>query len=74
MPKMFIQLPKVLSAIKYENAWLKVQQSVMQGKWDLVISDNRYGLHHTTLNTVIITHQLGIISGMGSWTDNLFVK
>ena len=74
VPKMFIQLPKVLSAIKYENAWLKVQQSVMQGKWDLVISDNRYGLHHTTLNTVIITHQLGIISGMGSWTDNLFVK
>ena len=74
MPKMFIQLPKVLSAIKYENAWLKVQQSVIQGKWDLVISDNRYGLHHTTLNTVIITHQLGIISGMGRRIDNLFVK
>jgi uncharacterized protein (TIGR00661 family) len=74
VPKMFIQLPKVLSAIKYENTWLKVQQSVMQGKWDLVISDNRYGLHHTTLNTVIITHQLGIISGMGRRIDNLFVK
>ena len=74
MPKMFIQLPKVLSAIQYENAWLKVQQSVMQGKWDLVISDNRYGLHHPTLNTVIITHQLGIISGMGRRVDNLFVK
>ncbi len=74
MPKMFLQLPKVLRAIKYEHAWLKVQQSVMQGKWDLVISDNRYGLHHPDLNTVIITHQLGIITGMGRYFDNLMIK
>ncbi len=74
MPKMFLQLPKVLRAIKYEHAWLKIQQSVMQGKWDLVISDNRYGLHHPDVNTVIITHQLGIITGMGSYFDNLMVK
>jgi uncharacterized protein (TIGR00661 family) len=74
IPKMLIQLPKVLRAIKYEHAWLKVQQAVMQGKWDLVISDNRYGLHHPNLNTVIITHQLGIISGMGKYFDNLMVK
>jgi UDP:flavonoid glycosyltransferase YjiC (YdhE family) len=74
MPKMFLQLPKVLRAIKYEHAWLKVQQSVMQGKWDLVISDNRYGLYNEDLNTVIITHQLGIITGMGRYFDNLMVK
>jgi predicted glycosyltransferase len=74
MPKMFIQLPKVFAAIKYENAWLRVQQSVMQGKWDLVISDNRYGLYHPSISTIIITHQLGIISGMGRWIDRLFLK
>jgi predicted glycosyltransferase len=71
---MWMQLPKILRAVHYEKAWLEMQQSVMHGKWDLVISDNRYGLHHPDLNTVIITHQLGIISGMGKYIDNLMVK
>ncbi len=74
MPLMWMQLPKILRAIHYEKAWLEVQQSIMHGKWDLVISDNRYGLHHPDLNTVIISHQLGIISGMGKYFDNLLVK
>lgn len=74
MPLMWMQLPKILRSIYYEKAWLEMQQSVMHGKWDLVISDNRYGLHHPNLNTVIITHQLGIISGMGKYIDKLLVK
>jgi len=34
-----------------------------------VISDNRYGLWHTDLYCILITHQLNIQSGMGDWVD-----
>jgi len=46
----------------------------MQGKWDLVISDNRYGLYHSEIPCIILTHQLGIISSMGKYIDKLFIK
>lgn len=74
VPKIIIQLPKIFKAIQYERAWIKVQQDKLQGKWDVVISDNRYGLHHEKLKNILITHQLGIISGMGNWVDRLFIR
>lgn len=52
------QIPKILSKIKAENKWL--QQFVTQNGIDIVISDNRYGLHHPTVKTIFMTHQLQI--------------
>lgn len=69
IPKILVQLPKILRAIKNEHRWLSQQLPLHH--WDLVISDNRYGLYSSNTKTVFITHQLGVISGMGKWGDTL---
>ncbi|MGG9970931.1 glycosyltransferase [Ferruginibacter sp. SUN002] len=64
--KMIVQMPKVLAAIRKENKWLR--EAVKAYKIDAVISDNRYGLYHTEIPSVFITHQLLIKTG------NLFTE
>jgi UDP-N-acetylglucosamine transferase subunit ALG13 len=63
------QIPKIISAVKAEHLWLKKNQEIYQ--WDAVISDNRYGLFHPRLKSIIITHQVNIKTGLGRWTDNI---
>jgi uncharacterized protein (TIGR00661 family) len=58
------QIPQILSAIKKEQKWL--ERVVQQRRIDAVISDNRYGLHHPDVVSVLITHQLRIQTGMGN--------
>ena len=53
-----MQLPKLLFKIKMEKNWLK--SFLKFNAVDAVISDNRYGLHHPTIKSVFITHQLRI--------------
>ena len=50
------QLPKIINAIKYEHIWLK--ETIEKYKIDIVISDNRYGLHTTKVPCIFIIHQL----------------
>ena len=52
------QLPAFLSQIKQEH--LQLQQIVNSENIGLIISDNRYGLWHESIPSVIITHQLNI--------------
>ena len=70
--KILLQSKKILRAITNENAWLKKQ--VKEYFFDAVISDNRYGLYHTTIPCVFITHQLRIKSPFGRWTENILQK
>ena len=67
--KIIVQIPKILAAIKKEHRWLATQQNIH--KFDLVISDNRYGLYHHKVPSVIMTHQLQILSGKGQWADRI---
>lgn len=55
---MLRQAPRILTVIRREEAWLKDNQKTE--KWDRIISDNRYGLHHESVESVLITHQLYI--------------
>lgn len=57
------QLPKILTRINREHSWLTGYLSA--NKVDLIISDNRYGLHSNNVKSVLITHQLGIRTGIG---------
>lgn len=66
---MFRQLPKMKKAIEQENNWLK--KVVLEYKLDAVISDNRYGLYHPDIPSVIITHQLLIKTGWGKWSERI---
>jgi UDP:flavonoid glycosyltransferase YjiC (YdhE family) len=63
------QLPRLLNSIKQENEWLQQQALLLQ--LDGIISDNRYGLYHPAIPCVIMTHQLRIMTGLGSIADNL---
>lgn len=61
------QLPRIAGVIKREHEWLRQQVSELQ--IDGIISDNRYGLFHSKVPSVIITHQLRVMTGMGTLAD-----
>lgn len=63
--QMIAQLPQIYLAILREKKVLK--QWITTYQLDGVISDNRLGIHSTRIPSVIITHQLQILSGNTSW-------
>lgn len=66
------QLPRLLQVIKAEHKWLKAIHQ--QYQIDLVISDNRYGMHLPGVHSVIITHQIAPLSGFGGIIDRYIRK
>lgn len=60
------QVPKIFSAIKEEHHWL--EKAISEHRIDLVISDNRFGLHSKKIPCVFITHQLTIKASIG-WLE-----
>jgi Glycosyltransferase family 28 C-terminal domain len=69
---LFFQIPFLLKSIKRENHWLN--QLLLNRKIDLLFSDNRYGLYHSDLTSVFITHQLYIQSGMNQTIDRIILE
>jgi len=63
------QMPSLLKQIRDEKKWLATQ--IAQWKLNAVIADNRYGLNHPGISSVLITHQLLIKTGQGIWVDRL---
>lgn len=59
--KLLWQSSKINDAIKAEQLMLKDLMS--QYHFDLIISDNRFGLHHPEAESVFMTHQLRIQTG-----------
>ncbi|HEY9177933.1 MAG TPA: glycosyl transferase family 28, partial [Flavipsychrobacter sp.] len=72
MPAIAKQVPAIMQTIEKEHSWL--QEMANAHSIDAVISDNRYGLYHSNIPCVIMTHQLSPISGMGSMADNMVRK
>lgn len=70
--KMILQSSKLQRTIQYEHRWLK--KVVKEYSFDAVISDNRYGLYHSKIPCVFLTHQLCIKSPLGKWTEKLLQK
>ena len=54
--KLFLDAPKILNTIKKEKKVL--EQLITKHKIDVVISDNRFGLHSKKVHCIFITHQL----------------
>lgn len=52
------QLPKLQKAIEHEHH--KVQEIMRQIPFDVIISDNRYGVYHPKSYNILITHQLNL--------------
>ena len=54
--KISFQTPKIISAIKQEKKWLT--KLLSKEHFDLIISDNRYGLFNKQAKSVILSHHL----------------
>jgi UDP:flavonoid glycosyltransferase YjiC (YdhE family) len=65
------QIPRILKTIQAEHAWL--DNIIEEKNIDLVISDNRYGLHTKKVPSVFITHQLNIKTA-NAFLDQLIRK
>lgn len=67
-----LQGAKILTRIKAENRWLHT--ILAQYPVDLVISDNRFGLHTPKKPCIFITHQLLIKTGLGALADRILQR
>lgn len=56
LAKLVLSTPKFASIVRQEHNWLL--EFTRNNPLDLIISDNRYGLHHPTIPSFFITHQL----------------
>jgi len=65
------QFPKIFRTILKEQRWLK--KVATEYKIDAIISDNRFGLYHSTLPNIYITHQVAVKTGI-SFLDSLARK
>ncbi len=72
MPKLLKQFPRIFRTIQQEHKWL-LQTAKTHG-FDGVVSDNRYGLWHPKTPTVFLTHQPGLKTGLGYFTDRIFAR
>jgi len=63
------QLPALFRQLREERKW--IQELVEEFQPQLIIADNRYGMYHEAVASVLITHQLGIKTGMGKLADQL---
>lgn len=70
--KMALQIPKILDRIHKENEWL--QQVMEEYRFDVVLSDNRYGLYHEDAYSVFMTHQLLIKAPFGSFGESVMQR
>lgn len=66
---MLWQLPSLWRQVKQEEHW--TQEIVDHYHPQLIISDNRYGIYHKNVPSIIITHQLGIKTGVVKIADRI---
>lgn len=65
-------LPRITNAIRDEHRWLS--RNIADLSIDGIISDNRYGLYHKGIPSVILTHQLEVQTGMGKLANRATQK
>jgi predicted glycosyltransferase len=70
--KIVQQIPKIWKAVRFEQAWLR--KTVADLGIDAVISDNRFGLYHTDIPCVFISHQLLIKTPFGGFTERMLQR
>ena len=65
------QVPRVYGVIKNEHRWL--ERIIDEHQIDLVISDNRFGLHSKKIPCIFITHQLTVKAPF-TWLEKLMQR
>lgn len=72
MLSVFGQIPRLLKTIRQEHQWLL--KLAAKKHFDGIITDNRYGLYHPSIPSVILTHQPQMLLGMGAVNDKILMK
>lgn len=67
-----LQFGKIRRSIRDEHRWLLENAELLN--ISLIISDNRYGLWHPTIHSVLLTHQMQPISPLGGGIARAFVR
>ena len=70
--RIMTQSAKILTKINKEKRWL--DQLLENQHIDVIISDNRFGLHSSHVKSIFISHQLAIQTGLGSIADQLIQR
>lgn len=70
--EILFQLRKILTRINSEKHWLS--KFLKHNKVTAIISDNRYGLSHDGIPSILITHQLSPHTGYGPVADKISRK
>jgi uncharacterized protein (TIGR00661 family) len=70
--KLLLQMPRFISSIRAEHRWLN--RIIKSHGFEAVISDNRFGLYHSRVPSIFITHQLSIKSPLGKWNEWILQK
>src|SRR5579871_3482111 len=68
--KLMTQVPRLLVTIRTEHR--QVAEIVGKEKIDIIISDNRYGCCSRSVKSILVIHQLTIMSPMFSGIVNFF--
>lgn len=66
--KLLVDAPRIFNVIKRER--IQLSQIIKEHQIDVVISDNRFGLHDKNVHCIYITHQLNIQAGLFSEIAN----
>jgi|KBSMisStandDraft_5_1062788.scaffolds.fasta_scaffold03066_4 UDP:flavonoid glycosyltransferase YjiC (YdhE family) len=69
---LLLQSPGILGSIRSESRWLN--ELCRSWKPDIVVSDNRYGMHIPGSHCIFMTHQLAVRSGFGRWADRILMN
>ena len=69
--KLVAQIPRILLAIYTEHVWVK--KVVKKYSINAILADNRFGLYHSGIKSVYITHQLLIKTG-SNFTEKIVQK
>jgi uncharacterized protein (TIGR00661 family) len=69
---MILQLPQMYKVVKEENRLTK--ELLEQYGYDLIISDNRFGVHNKKCKSVFITHQLNVAIPQSKFLEYLTNK
>lgn len=70
--QMLLQIPTIVNSIRHEHEWLQKMQT--QHQFDLIVSDNRYGLYAKKIPSVILTHQTRIQIPRSRWLEKQVSK
>src|SRR5579871_236353 len=68
--KMMMQVPRLMVTIRKEHR--QIERIVSHEKIDIIISDNRYGCWSRSVKSILVIHQLTIMSPMFSGIVNFF--